>query len=398
MTRVLFLTESFHPVLGGGETHIRQLGSRLVTMGHEATVVTRRGEAAWPSEETVDGIRVRRVRPSGPARRGKYLMVPAALRAVLAEGRRHDVLVVRGTRVLGVPGLFAARALGRPVILQPEINGELSGEAFTWGWRRGKALEPAVRGLVALRNVWVRDAEAFVAMSRKIRDEMVSAGVAPERVALIPHGVDTERFRPAGPGEKEALRGALGLPEGLLAVFTGRLLRGKGLETLLAAFADVAPARPDLHLVLVGSGEGQALSVEEDLKAEMRERGLAGRVTFAGRVDAVESHLRAADLFVFPSIFEGLGISLVEAAACGLPAVASRTGGIVDVVDEGRSGLLVTPGKADELAGALSSLTLDAGARERMGAHARAVALGRFDERDATRRYLSLFRELSARR
>jgi glycosyltransferase involved in cell wall biosynthesis len=297
-----------------------------------------------------------------------------------------------------MPGLVAARALGRPAILQPEINGELSGEAFAWGWRRGKALEPAIRALAALRNLWLRDAEGFVAMSRRIRDEMVDAGIAPERVALIPHSVDTDRFRPAVPGEREALRTSLGLPGGLLAVFTGRLLRGKGLETLLAAFAEIAAAEPTLHLVLVGSGTGQALSVEEPLRAEVRERGLGERVVFAGRVEAVEGHLKAADFFVFPSMFEGLGISLVEAAACGLPAVASRTGGIVDVVDEGRSGLLVTPGRADELAAGMASLTRDASARERMGDDARAVALGRFDERDATLRYLSLFREVGARR
>jgi glycosyltransferase involved in cell wall biosynthesis len=397
LTRVLFLTESFHPVLGGGETHIRQLGGRLVAMGHEATVVTRRGEVGWPLEEEVDGIRVRRVPPTGPGRTGKYLMVPAALRAVLREGRRHDVLVVRGTRVLGVPGLVAARALGRPAVLQPEINGELSGEAFTWGWRRGKALAPAARAVVTLRNLWLRDADGFVAMSRRIRDEMVGAGVAPERVAVIPHGVDTIRFRPAEPGEKEALRTSLGLPRGVLAVFTGRLLRGKGLETLLAAFAEVAAGEPDVHLLLVGSGAGQALSVEDELRTEVRERGLGSRVVFAGRLDAVEGHLKAADLFVFPSMFEGLGISLVEAAACGLPAVASRTGGIVDVVEEGGSGLLVTPGRADQLGAALESLTRDARERARMGERARVVALERFDERDATRRYLSLFREVGAR-
>jgi glycosyltransferase involved in cell wall biosynthesis len=397
LSRVLFLAESFHPVFGGGENHVRQLGARLVAMGHEATVVTRRSEAGWPSEDEVDGIRVRRVAPSGPARAGKYLMVPGVLRAVLREGRLGDVLVVRGTRVLGVPGLLAGRALGRPVVLQPETNGELSGEALTWGWRRGRALGPAVRGLVAIRNLWLRDAEAFVAMSQRIRDEITGAGVAPERVALIPHGVDTDRFRPPEPGEREALRGALGLPGGLIAVFTGRLLRGKGLETLLGAFAQVATTRPDLHLVLVGSGEGQALSVEEELKAEVGQRGLADRVTFAGRVDAVEGHLRAADLFVFPSVFEGLGISLVEAFACGLPAVASRTGGIVDVVEDGRSGLLVTPGRADELVRALASMARDAGARERMGARARARALERFDQRDATRRYVALFQEVAAR-
>jgi glycosyltransferase involved in cell wall biosynthesis len=305
---------------------------------------------------------------------------------------------VRNTRVLGAPGLLAARALGRPVILQPETNGELSGEALTWGWSRGRILAPLVRGLVAARNLWLRDADAFVAMSRKIRGEMVAAGIADERVAVIPHGVDTERFRPAEPRERDALRRGLGLPGGVLAIFTGRLLRGKGLETLVEAFGAVAAARPDVHLVLVGSGEGQALSVEEALRADVRARRLDDRVLFAGRRDAVEGLLRASDLFVFPSVFEALGISLVEAAACGLPAVASRTGGIVDVVEDGRSGFLVTPGRASELASALASLVGDAARREAMGDRAREVALARFDERDTVLRYRALFRQVSARR
>ncbi len=398
MIRVLFLTESFHPVLGGGETHVRQLGADLAAAGHQATVITRRGEASWPAEDEVDGIRVRRVPPTGPARIGKYLMVPGALRALAREGRGHDVVVVRSTRVLGVPGLVAARALGRPVVLQPEVNGELSGEAFTWGWTHGRFLDPAVRGLVALRNLGLRDGDAFVAMSTQIREEMVEAGIPRERVALIHHGVDTERFRPAEPRERDALRRSLGLPRGVLAIFTGRLLRGKGLETLLEAFGAVAAARPDVHLVLVGSGEGQALSVEEELRADVRARRLEDRVVFAGRQDAVEGHLRTADVFVFPSVFEALGISLVEAAASGLPAVASRTGGIVDVVEDGRSGLLVTPGRASELASALASLVNDASRREAMGDRAREVALARFDERDAALRYRALFRQVSAGR
>jgi glycosyltransferase involved in cell wall biosynthesis len=398
LIRVLFLTESFHPVLGGGETHVRQLGGHLVARGHRATVITRRGEAGWAAEDEVDGIRVRRVPPAGPSRIGKYLMLPAALRALAREGPRHDLLVVRSTRVLGVPGLLGARLLGRPVILQPETNGELSGEALTWGWRRGRALAPVVRGLVTARNLWLRDADAFVAMSRRIREEMLEAGIPGERIAVIHHGVDTERFRPAEPRERDALRRSLGLPRGIVVAFTGRLLRGKGLETLVEAFGALAAARPDVHLVLVGSGEGQALSVEEELRDDVRSRGLNARVVFAGRQDAVEDHLRAADLFAFPSVFEALGISLVEAAACGLPAVASRTGGIVDVVEDGRSGLLVTPGRASELASALSALVRDPARREAMGDRARAVSLARFDDRDAAFRYRALFRQVAGGR
>lgn len=396
MTRVLFVAESFHPVLGGGETHIRRLGARLVASGLGATVLTRRGERSWPAAEELDGMRVVRVPPAGPGRIGKYLMVPFALAAMRREAPRHDVLVVRGTRVLGLPGLLAGRVWGRPVVLQPEINGELSGEAFTWG--RGRAAAALVRPAVLFRNVWLRDADAYVAMSRAIRREMVEAGVARERVALIAHGVDVRRFRPADGEERRALRRSLGLPGGVVAVYTGRLLRGKGLETLLAAFAAVAAKEPAASLVLVGSGAGQALSIEDALRREVRERGLEGRVLFTGRVDDVAGHVRGADVFCFPSVFEALGISLVEAAACGLPAVASRTGGIVDVVEDGRSGILVTPGSEDELAEALLALVRSPDRRQRMGREARRIAEARFDEADAVSRYRALFRELVSRR
>lgn len=397
MTRVLFLTESFHPVLGGGEIHVRRLGARLVASGLGATVVTRRGEAGWPAAEEIDGIRVVRVPPPGPGRTGKYLMVPGALRAIFRELPRHDVLVVRGTRVLGGPGLLAGRACGRPVILQPEVNGELSGEVYTWGRRLPRGVVSLLRAGVRLRNAWLRDADAFVAMSTEIREEMVRSGVARERVALLPHGVDVERFRPASAEERRALRRKRGLPDGTLAVYTGRLLRGKGLEALVAAFAATTARVPELRLVIVGSGGGQALSIEEELRRDVRERGLEDRVVFTGAVDDVAGCLRAADVFVFPSVFEALGISLVEAAACGLPAVASRTGGIVDVVEEGRSGILVRPGAADELARALVALAGAPERRERMGGEARRIARARFDERDGVRRYRALFREVAGR-
>jgi len=400
LSRVLFLTESFYPVFGGGEEHIRSLGARLAASGMAATVVTRRGDPSWPAEETREGIRIRRVAPSGPARTGKYRMVPAAVLALFQERDRFDVLVVRGTRVLGLPGLLAGRALGKGVVLQPELNGELSGEAYTWGTRYARGPVAAlVRGGTALRNVWFRDGDAFVAMSERIRQEFLAAGVPPEKIAHLPHGVDTARFRPASPDERVALRRRLGLPaDALVIAWTGRVLKGKGLETLLGAFERVAAAEPGAHLLLVGSGSGQALSIEDELRGRVQASGLRPRVTFAGRVDAVEDWLRASDVFAFPSLVEALGISLIEAAACGLPCVGSRTGGIVDVIEEGRTGLLVPPGDAEALASALRALLSDPGARAAMGEAGRHLGVRRFDVEDSLERYRSLFREVGSRR
>ena len=399
MTAVLFLTESFHPVLGGGEQHILRLGRALAGSGMATTVVTRRGDARWAAEETIDGIRVVRVGPGGASRPGKYAMVPAAIAALHRLRARYDVLVVRGTRVLGLPALVAARALGKGVVLQAEVNGEMTGEVYTWGtaFDRGGARRAIFAG-VAARNVLLRDGDAFVAMSRAIRDEFLGAGVPAQKVALIAHGVDTGRFRPASPDERLALRPRLGLPiDGRIITYTGRLLRGKGLEALIAAFRPVAAAEPSAHLVLVGSGLGHSLSVDAALHAAAQADGLAGRVTFSGRVDAVEDWLRASDIFAFPSMFEALGIALVEAAACGLPAVASRTGGIVDVVEDGRSGVLVPPGDVAALSAALHRLVKDPDLGRGLGEAARDVARARFDARDAVDRYRALFREVAGR-
>jgi glycosyltransferase involved in cell wall biosynthesis len=396
--RVLFLTESFHPVLGGGEGHIRALGRGLVRSGDAVTVVTRRGEEAWPAEETLEGMRVVRVGPSGPARSGKYRMVPAAMAALHRLRPTYDVLVVRGTRVLGLPGVLAARAAGKRVILQPEVNGELSGEVYTWGTPvAGTWADRAIRAATAVRNLVLRDADGFVAMSRRIRTEMLAAGVREDKAILIPHGVDTARLLPPSSEERARARADLGLPaKACVIVYTGRLLRGKGLETLLGAFVRVASRVPDAHLLIVGSGAGQALSVEDELRRSAVASGLGPRVTFTGRLDDVGEALRAADVFAFPSLYEGLGISLVEAASTGLPAVGSRTGGIVDVIEDGGSGWLVTPGAIEELAARLEELATDAALRERFGRRAREIAVTRFDEGQALIRYRALLAEAAA--
>jgi glycosyltransferase involved in cell wall biosynthesis len=399
LTRVLFLTESFHPVLGGGENHIRLLGSRLAADGRKVLVLTRRGDPAWPSEEVLDGIRIVRVAPSGPGRRGKYLMVPAVFRALWRHRRDYDVIVVRGGRVLGLPAVAAARCLGKRVVLQPEVTGEFSGEIYTWGTPLHRSwIRAGLRPLVGLRNLVLRRGDAFVAISSAIGREMAAAGVASERIVIIPHGVDTGRFRPADAEEKIALRKRLGLADGSAwVVFTGRLLRGKGIEVLLEAFRQVAASRPGVRLLIVGSGEGQALSVEEAVRASVAAGPLAGFVVFTGRVDDVEDYLRASDVFAFPSFFEAMPLSVLEAAACGLACVATAVGGIVDVLEDGRSGVLVQPGDASGLSAAIVALLGDAEQRRSLGTAARECIEARFDLDRSVERYRAVLEGVVAK-
>jgi glycosyltransferase involved in cell wall biosynthesis len=355
--------------------------------------VARRGEAAWPEQEWLDGMRVLRVPPPGPGRSGKYAMLPGALAALRRERKTYDVVIVAGTRVLGLPALLLARALGKRIVLQAEVNGEMTGEVYTWGTA---AHHPAVRRVVgagvALRNTLLRDADAWVAISHEIRRELLGAGVPDAKAAYIPHAVDTTRFAPATSEERRRQRVRAGLPlEGTLITYTGRLLRGKGLEVLVEAFARLAPSHSAAHLLIVGSGAGQALDVEQELKAQVRAAGIEGRVSFTGRVEQVQEYLQASDIFAFPSRFEALGLSLVEAAACGLPCVGSRTGGIVDVIDDGHSGYLCPPGDAAALAAALERLVADPRRREAFGRAGLSIARTRFDLADSVERYRALF-------
>jgi glycosyltransferase involved in cell wall biosynthesis len=275
----------------------------------------------------------------------------------------------------------------------------MSGEVYAWGrYAAGSAAARLVGAGAFARNLLMRDADAFVAMSHAIAAEFACAGVPQHKLWLIPHGVDLARFRPAVAEERAALRDRLSLPpRACVVTYTGRLLRGKGLETLLEAFLAARARAAGLHLLLVGSGAGQSLSIEEALRARVAEQGLAEHVAFTGQVENVDDYLRAADVFAFPSVFEALGLSLVEAAACGLACIGSRTGGIVDVLEDGKSGLLVPPGDAAALAAALVQLCSDGALRARLGALARARAEARFDEADATLAYRALFSELHAR-
>jgi glycosyltransferase involved in cell wall biosynthesis len=387
-------------VLGGGERHVRALASALAATGTPCTVLTRRGSRDWPAEETLDGVRVLRVAPSGPARARKYALAATATLRLLRERRAFDLCVVRGTRVLGLPGLLAARLAGRALVLQPEISGEMSGDVYTWGTRLHRpAVRRAVRAVVALRNRLLRDADACVTISRATQAEFLAAGMPPLRVTAIPHGVDTRRLRPAHAGERRALRARLGIEaDALVSVFTGRLLRAKGLDVLVPAFARLRSEAPAARLLIVGSGDGQALSVEAETRAQVERAGLGAAVSFTGRVDDVADWLRAADIFAFPSEFEAMPLSVLEAAACGLAVASTRVGGIPDAIEPGVEGLLCAPRDVDAFAAQWRRLADDAALRARLGAAARARVEREFDFDATVERYRALFHELAAGR
>ena len=323
--RIAILTETYAPVVGGGETQARLLAEGLAERGHAVAVVTRRTSRELSGRETMAGVRVVRLGPSLRHHLAKW-----ALGAVVPMGtgrllRSADAVLVSGFRVLGIPARALSAFGGAPVVLKADNNGELSGAFFTRGLARlGLAADGAVvKTALGARNRLLRGAAAWVALSADIEAEYRAHGVPPERIHRIPNGFDPARFRPAGPAERARLREQLGLPsEARVVAYTGRLVSYKGLPGLLRAWRPIAEAHPDALLLIVGEEGLDIHGCEGELRDFVARHGMARNVRFTGAVSDVERYLRAADGFVLPSEKEAFGLSLVEAMACGLPCVA----------------------------------------------------------------------------
>lgn len=201
------------------------------------------------------------------------------------------------------------------------------------------------------------------------------------RFQIVHCGLDPDEF---DPGERPPAR-----PEdGFRILYVGRLVPFKGQGILLEAIAALRASGVDARLTLIGEGPSR-----RDLERRAQELGLAEFVDFAGAVgqDEIRSHYAAADAFCLPSFAEGVPVVLMEAMAMRLPVVTTRVMGISELVDDGESGLLVRPGRADELTRALARLAADPELRHRLGSRGREKVAADFDVREAGARLARMF-------
>lgn len=178
-------------------------------------------------------------------------------------------------------------------------------------------------------------ARRIIAVSQYVRALLVAAGVEERRVDVVYDGVDLSKV-----SQKSDSRRELGVePEACLIGCVGQFVAEKGHDFLIRAFAQIRQLIPHAMLVLVGDGE-----LKGQYRMLVQQLDLEGKVLFHGFVPDIGSVLPALDLFVFPSLHEGLGSSLLAAMACGVPICASRTGGIPEIIQDGVTGYLFNPG------------------------------------------------------
>ena len=336
-----------NPLAGGAEVHLHEIFGRLAAAGHEVHLLCS-GYAGGAAEATLDGIAVHRV-----ASRYGFVLRGAGAFARLAARLRPDVVV---EDVNKVPLYLPRRWDGPFVLVVPHLFGTTAFREVSWPvaaavWTAERPMPRVYAGV------------PVHAISVSTRDDLVARGFAAERIRVIYPGVDAERFHPDPAVAKAAEP---------LFLYVGRMKRYKAVETAIRAIAALRRGdAPAARLVVAGSGDDRAR-----LERCAAEAGAGAGVEFLGFVSE-ERKLelyRQAWAVVFPSPKEGWGITNVEAAACGTPAVASDSPGLRESVRAGETGLLVPHGDGGALAAALGALARDPALRARLGRGARAFA------------------------
>jgi len=283
----------------------------------------------------------------------------------------------------GIEAILAARIARVPVVIHSEHGYEVDNLA----------------GLPLHRRILRRGFYAFADAVFSVTDELrqyhaQQAWWSPEKMQVIRNGVDTHRFAPR-PENRSSLRAKLGLPQQSIVIGTsGRLAPIKDFPTLLRSVETLVRAGGDLHVVLVGSGpERERLRAYVQNSSELR-----GRVLFLDTTDRIAEILNAFDVFVLPSLCEGMSNALLEAMACALPVIATRAGGNPEVIAEGECGWLFPPGDVSQLAERLHSLMAHQDLRLKFGAAARQRILQHFSLERMLADYKNLYLELAARR
>jgi glycosyltransferase involved in cell wall biosynthesis len=298
--------------------------------------------------------------------------------------------------------LWAANVIGR-------VAGQISGIPVVSSihnpdhepdaWEDGASVSPLKRRLAQSMDRWTAafGCDRLIAVSEYVRRSANRRlGFPLDGIELLYNPIDVDQFRGDAPSKRRELKQELGLPEeSIILLNVARVSPQKGVLYAIRALPAVRENFPAAHLVSVGA------TVDQEWLARLREEaasfGVEDCVHFLGTRRDIPELMRGCDLFVFPSLYEGLGISLIEAMACGSACIASQTGPIPEVIRHGVDGWLIPPADTEALASAVCSLLANEGARSLLGSAAAASVVARFHPDAAARKLEDIYASVLGR-
>ena len=354
--RICYLVDTYDflpPFVGGVGRIANELSHSFAAKGHEVQVITRKRRPESAHFRRMGRILVKNLPPIGHFRgKGWKAVLPTLgfhwrIFYFLVRYRNHyDVVLVTGFRLLAIPAILATRIARRPCSIRLEGIAEITEDISAQSLQRMSihAVPAVTKTWRRFRNIVLRRADQFVAISVEIQDALTRMGVDPGKIRSIPNATNPDKFLPATSDEKLILRRKLGLPEGcVLFTYSGRLVKSKGVLLLIRVWKELLDKHRAIHLVMLGAGAEFPDRCDNELRDYIDSNHMGAHVTLTGRVDNVPEYLRASDVFVLPSELEGLSVALIEALACGLPAIATLVGGAAEMIQHGKNGFLILP-------------------------------------------------------
>jgi glycosyltransferase involved in cell wall biosynthesis len=383
---IVYFTDSYPPMRDGVAQVTNGLARTVAAQGHAVRVYAPRLTADAPTHETTaDGVEVHRLRSLPVPLYGEYRWPVFPFRVVGTAARGADVVHLHTPGMLGTTGFLSARHARRPLV--GTFHTDLDAMRRSVPQKLLVPLFFRVAWWYNLGTYYRCDVATAPSESARATLERSSRKRFRRPVEVVPNGVDVGRFHPGS--RVPDWRARCGLGPGPLVTYLGRLTSDKGVHRFLDAFA-LAAERADLAGIVGGVGPE-----EEAVRARIaREPVLASRLRYVGPVAEEEKAalLGQTDVFVLPSTSDTSSVALLEAMACGAAVVAPSLGGAAEVVDPGRTGLVVDPRSPEGLSGAIVEVTGDPTERRRLGdAAARWVREQRSLDAMA-RRFISLYR------
>ncbi len=355
--KVLMLSDYFYPYVGGGvEKVVFELSKRLVKMGCDVLVITLGGNCLSYS---VDGIKVYRLAAVDLTKFFQMqLSVPKSFRTALRKAKEFSPDIVHAHNIFFTTSLLAVlikHAFHRKLVLSAHL-GDVSNLALLGRWKAfaARAYENFFGRIV------LKSSDIVIAVSNSVREHVLSLGLSPEKVVVVPNGVDLEEFSSSSYNTKKYNASTV--------IFVGRLIPNKGLDYLVEA-AKILAAGKVTKIKFRIVGEGPYRRQLEELIAEY---GLSPYFEFLGHVPRVSDELRNGGIFVRPSLTEGMPLTVLEAMASGLPVIATRVSGTSEIIAHNETGILVEPGNVGQLAEAIKYLVESPKEASRLGRNARA--------------------------
>lgn len=393
MVRVCVVSPLYHPSLGGLGKQAQLLSEKLAETGLSIFVIARRMKG-MPQAEFSPEVKVYRawsLKPHLHTFEDITLMnilvslsfcISCAILLVLKR-KEYDIAHFHGA---SLPLLFNAPVLK---LLNKKIIAKVAGVGFgaEAGSLSGKhfGLGNLLIKIFALVNI-------FVATTSEIERGLLNDGFFKERIVRIPNFIDLNLFSPLGPAERRKIRSDARLDQAKVVIYSGRLIGCKGVDVLLDAWNRVIKRHNDARLLILGAGP-----LREELENMAARYGMSQSVIFWGFASNVRDLLNAADIYVLPSLHEGMPNSLLEAMACRLPVVATKIGGVSDFVTDGRNGVLVEPGDAAGLAAGIERLLQDTEFSEQLANNAYETIKNSYSLDSIAPLYVELYNSMASR-